>query len=77
MQDTEVCDWCGKRFNADNALFDLQADPVTRQGRLVTACREAHLQALAGRAHPRSRPLRRRRHRVVARRWVLRRPHAV
>ena len=69
-----MCDWCGQRFNADDALFDMQADPVTRQGRLVTACGEEHLLALAQRAH---RGTRRRRRRVVARRWALRRTRLV
>jgi hypothetical protein len=72
--DTEVCDWCGRRFNADDALFDLQADPTTQQGRLVTACSDDHLLALAGRAHRGTRP---RRRRLTARRWALRRPRIV
>jgi hypothetical protein len=79
--DTEVCDWCGSRFDADNAFFDMRADPVTRQGRLVTACSEDHLEALGQRAHRTTRPRRRRlaarrlaARRVVARRWAVRRP---
>ena len=73
VPDTEVCDWCGQRFNADDAFFDMRADPVTRQGRLVTACSEQHLLALAGGAQRRTR----RRRRLAARRWAVRRPRIV
>jgi len=61
--DAEVCDWCGRRFNADDALFDSYLDPVTGHARLVTACSTQHMLALAGRT-----PERRRRRRLLRRR---------
>ncbi|HEY3714426.1 MAG TPA: hypothetical protein VGL39_07865 [Jatrophihabitantaceae bacterium] len=58
MVDTELCEWCGSPFPADDALFDTFRDPVTGQGKLVTACSSEHLLALGQQAHE---PRRRRR----------------
>jgi hypothetical protein len=68
MLDTETCDWCGRHVEGDDALFDAQVDPGTGHSRLVTACSEDHVLALARRAHRQ-----RRTRRVAAGTWRMRR----
>lgn len=58
--DVEVCDWCARRFNADDAFFDTCADPATGHSRLATACSESHLLALGRHGQAAARTWRRR-----------------